>query len=127
MTTNSNVHPVTEFKRTHRSKEQVHALAESGISRRTETVMQGNSRAPCFGADRAGDARSEVVQKSEWGRQVFMWGWGKGEVMSSGEYQMLPLMTRSRVTRPTARLPNNAAPTPAVELVFGRIQPLSGY
>jgi hypothetical protein len=56
--------------------------------------MQGNSRAPCFGADRAGDARSEVVQKSEWGRQVFMWGWGKGEVISSGEYQMLPLMTR---------------------------------
>jgi hypothetical protein len=56
MTTNSNVHPVTEFKRTHGTEEQVHALAESGIGRRTETVMQGNSRAPSFGADRAGDA-----------------------------------------------------------------------
>jgi hypothetical protein len=27
-------------------------------------------------------------------------GLGKGEVISSGEYQVLPLMTRSRVTRP---------------------------
>jgi hypothetical protein len=61
------------------------------------------------------EMRDRKSFKNQSGPVSFYVGLGKGEVISSGEYQVLPLITRGRVTRPLAHGTTGGSHTEASE------------